>query len=910
MLDALRSARTRILALFFAAPLFGSSSPRESVHVVNVTELRSTTRFVQNWSFIQDDNLTDSDALAGNTAAWSMVTLPHTWNAKDAAGLHVTKPYKRGIGWYRLEFDTPRAGNRHWLEFGAASIVADVWLNGQKLGQHKGAFTIFRFDVTDQLAATGKNTLVVKVDNRAPEKDDDVTAIIPLAGDFNMSGGLYRYVSIISTAAAAHFDLADMGGPGVYATTTSILPGTATIEVRTKLHNDSKQDSHYIVRISMVDANGGLAGTADRNVPMKTGTAVEVMQRLDVNNPHLWQGIEDPYQYRLVAELIRPDGTAIDRVVQNFGIRQMRFDPNEGFSLNGKHVPLHGVAMHQDFFNKGWAISDKDMDESLTLIKEIGANTVRLAHYPYSQYALDSVDKLGLIAWAEVPFGIGVTVEPPIQLGSSSTNCPNRDATPALRANANQQLTEMIRQQYNHPAIAMWAIGNEVTFLSKDCPAAPYDNITPVLRELHAVAKREDPSRVTTLADFTESVIPPLQGQYIAVGGISDIWAINQYYLWYSGAVARLGEQLDALHARYPNQPIGMSEYGAGAALTHHTDNVLGGPIENTNTGEPLVYQPEEYASYVHEQNYALLLSRNYVWGTYVWNMFDFGSGLRKEGDVQGVNTKGLVTFDRKTRKDPFYFYKANWSSEPVTYIVGRRYTNRAYPVTDVKIYSNADKVQLSVNGQDPVSMSQDQCLLKTCVFKNVRLQSGTNKIVAIGDHQGKHVSDSVEWTLNASGINIAAGQLETGFKSQSGVMFGSDNFFIGGVGDWLVEKGTRGVTDPTPVHGTKDKDLFKNYRRGQFSYYIPLDDGTYEVTLGFLEPDKETAVGNRLFDVAANDQKEISHFDVLKAAGGTYRTVVTRVFTTAVSGGHLKLDFIPIRGEAVVSNIMVRRQP
>jgi beta-galactosidase len=466
----------------------------------------------------------------------------------------------------------------------------------------------------------------------------------------------------------------------------------------------------------------------------------------------------------------------------------------------------------------------------------------------------------------------------------------------------------MIRQEYNHAGIAMWAIGNETTFMAKDCAAAPYDNITPVLRELQGVAKSEDSSRATTLADFTSAVTPPLQGQYIAVGGISDTWAINQYYLWYGGAVVGLGAQLDALHARYPNQPIGMSEYGAGAALTHHTDNPLGGPAENTNTGEPVVYQPEEYASYVHEQNYAMLLSRGYVWGTYVWNMFDFGSGLRNEGDVRGVNTKGLVTFDRKTKKDAFYFYKANWSQAPVTYLTGRRHRDRAYPVADVKVYSNADTVQLRVNGKRVGSLSQNQCLLKACVFMNVPLSRGINKLVAVGHHGAKSVSDTVEWSLNTNDVNIAAGQLESGFKSSAGALFGSDNFFIGGMDDWLVEKGTRGVTDTTSVRGTQDPQLFKNFRHGQFTYDIPLADGAYEVTLGFLEPDRTTRIGNRIFDVVANGSARIVDLDVLQAAGGKYRTVISRTFKANASGGHLKLDFMPKRGEAVVSNLSVRR--
>jgi beta-galactosidase len=499
-------------------------------------------------------------------------------------------------------------------------------------------------------------------------------------------------------------------------------------------------------------------------------------------------------------------------------------------------------------------------------------------------------------------------VQPPLQLGAESANCPRDDPTDAFMANAKQQLQEMIRQQYNHAAIAMWSVGNEITFLHKECKEPWYDNVTPVLKELHALAKREDPHRATTVADFTAKEEPPENGSYIEVAGITDVWAINQYYLWYSGDVSGLGERLDALHLRFPKNPIGMSEYGAGAALTHHTDNLQGGPAEVINTGVPVLYQPEEYAGYVHEQNYALLLSKPYVWGHFVWAMFDFGSGLRSEGDVEGVNTKGLVTFDRKTKKDPFYFYKANWSTEPVVYITGRRYTDRAYAVADVRIYSNADSVQLSVNGRTVDTLVQDQCVLMTCVFKNVRLRQGLNELVAAGSRGGGRARDSVKWSLNTREVNIAAGQLTTGFKSAAGARFGSDNFFTGGQGDWLVEKGTTGVKDRTAVCGTASPDLYKNFRKGHFSYNIPLASGNYVVTLGFLEPDRETKVGGRIFDVVSNGSVKLKDFDVLEAAV-SYRTAITRTFPVKVSGGYLKLEFIPKQGEAVVSNIMIASQ-
>nr|WP_237684088.1 glycoside hydrolase family 2 TIM barrel-domain containing protein [Pseudaminobacter soli] len=888
---------------------------------------------VRGWRFTFDNNLSDEVALASNASHWETVDLPHTWNA-EAASTSNSRPSKRGLGWYHLEFATPTKGARKWLEFGAASIVADVWLNGHKLGQHKGGFTVFRFDVTDVLVPTGRNVLLVKVDNTQPTSDSDRTAIPPLAGDFVIYGGLYRYVSLVTTADAVHFDLSDMGGPGVHAATTSLAGGTATINVRASLKSEARTDASYLVRISLLDRAAQVVRSKEANQRLNAGGRLTVSEDLVVSRPHLWQGIEDPYQYKLVAELLTQDGKALDKVVQDFGIREMRFDPHHGFFLNGRHVPLHGVAMHQESYGKGWAETPRDIDEKLALVKEIGANSIRLGHYPFDRYTLDSLDRMGLVAWAELPVGIGVTTEVPVTIGATGRSvCPRSDATSEFRANAQQQLQEMVHQQFNHAAVAIWSLGNETTYMHKDCLGPWHDNLTPVFRELQALAKREDTHRVTAYADNVTQAQPPVNGNYIDLGGITDVWARNQYPLWYSGPVTRLTNILDAVRIRYPDQPVGISEYGAGSALTHHTDNVMGGPPEVRNPGVPVVYQPEEYASYVHEQVYAKILPTDYLFATYVWNMFDFATGLRNEGDVQGVNTKGLVSFDRKTRKDPFYFYKANWSPDLVTYITSRRYTNRAYPIADVKIYSNADSVELSINDRSVGEMKQEQCLLKTCVFKNVKLDHGANKVMAVGHRGGDTIGDSVEWWLNTRNINIAAGQLTTGFMSgelslessinvatdplvtastsasRSGELFGSDNFFIGGAGDWLVSKGLDAPTDTTPVQGTDDPQLFKNFRRGSFSYFVPLDDGDYMVTLGFLEPDKDKEIGERVFDVAANGETKLENFDVLRVGKGKYRTVVNESFTTKVSNGFLKLDFTPRLGEALVSNIRIRKQ-
>lgn len=888
--------------------LYAGGAAGQSVTTPDTTELRTIEPLLENWRFVQDDTLSDDEALASTGADWAPVRLPHTWNAQDAASLNA-EDYKRGLGWYRLEFATPMTGARHWLEFGAASLVADVWLNGQKRGQHRGGFTAFRFDVTNLLTGgfvpQRPNVLLVKTDNSIPQEDDDVKAIDPLGGDFNKSGGLYRHVALISTADPLHFALDDLGGPGVYATTTALGGGAATVNVRSKLTNASTQDSDVIVRVALLDADGRLAGSSEQPVMLLAGGTQEVSQDVSVGAPHLWQGVADPYQYQLVAELVRPDGVPLDRVVQRFGIRQIRFDPNAGFFLNGEPLRLHGVAMHQDFLGKAWAVSNDDIDTSLALIREVGANAVRLGHYPFSQYTLERLSELGLIAWAEKPNGLRTTVE----------SCSTTDPTDAYLANARQQLQELIRQQFNHAAIALWSIGNETEAGQSGCDK-PFDNVTPVLRELNALAKSEDPGRLTALAEFTQGIerSTGIFGDVaFTTAGISDVLGTNRYYLWYALEFDEFGPLLDVIHRRFPSQPLSLSEYGAGSALTHHTDNPQGGPPEVRSAPDDEVsFQPEEYAAYVHEQNYRVILSRPYLWGSFVWNMFDFGSAHRNEGDVLGVNTKGLVSFDRRTRKDPFFFYKANWSAEPVMHIVGRRYTDRAYPVTNIKVYSNADSVQLSVNGTPIGTLTADQCELRTCVFENVPLSPGLNTVMATGTHAGTPVSDTVDWTLNIRDIAIAAGRLTTGYISSQGTRFGSDDFFAGGSGTYIeVGEDARGGI-PDDINGTDDPLLYKYFRRGDFSYAIPLADGRYDLTLGFFEPEfdpeRTAATGDRVFSVIANGQTLLEGLDVLQAAGGA-RTVFTRTFPVDVTGGRLVINFNPVQGEAIVSTIKTVRQ-
>lgn len=907
----------------------GSDAPSSA----DTTEVRSITLLdKQAWKFIQDDALSEEAALTNDGTAWTSVTLPHTWNSKDAASIIQTTPetknYKRGRGWYRLEFDNSTSGATKWLQFDGASIVADVWLNGEKLGQHRGAFTEFRFDVTKKLKS-GRNVLVVRADNSDAKTSTDVTAIAPLSGDFNMSGGLYRSVSIVSTPAAAHFALnepvaskdaqgkdvmVDIAGSGIYARTVVVSGGSANVNVVSKLRNGSVVDGNFSVRTTMFNADGKeLKSVESAGVAVKAGALMQVDQQLAIAEARLWQGTADPYLHKLVVELRDSGGAVIDKIVQDFGIRTMKFDANNGFYLNDKHVSLRGVNMHQDFQEKGWAIEKADTDLSLDLIKEVGANTIRLAHYPHSTYTYQKTDQMGFVIWAELGY---------VERTLTEADCKVTTTVPdGFAANAKVQMQELIRQQYNRASIAMWSVGNEVGTRGT-CKGV--DTVTPLLRELDALSNVEDPSRVTVYADNTEfspnfdttvlKNLPPLN-----TGGITDIWALNRYYGWYQHQNADiLALNLQELRAKYPTLPIGISEYGAGAALTHHTDNSYGAPVcfFDVSGRRDVCFQPEEYANRIHEENYKII-DQPYIWGTYVWNMFDFGSGIRHEGDIGGVNTKGLITFDRQTKKDVFFFYKANWSQEPVTHITSRRYTERAFAVTDVTVYSNASSVTLKLNGSAVGTLSAAECVKRICTFKNVKLQAGANSLVAEGAHAGQGVNDTVTWNLaadNASNVYLTTGSMITGIASASGHRYGSDNFFSGGVGAVAVFPAIYGG-DPTPIAAgigvnPADLSLFASYRSSTepFAYDIPTANGNYNVTLGFYEPAKNATVGSRVFGVKANGADVIQGLDLV-ASTGKYRVATTRTFPVAVTNGKLNLAFVPVVGGAVVSNITVVKQ-
>lgn len=860
---------------------------------------RQVTVLAAGWRFHLGDLGDEATSGGYDDSAWAPVQVPHSWNRVGYYRPHPERHLHRadtvqktqGRGWYRLHFQAPAAaGKRVWIEFDAASRVASVWLNGRKIGDHAGPFSRFRFDVSDAVRPGADNLLVVRVDNSPPSEGGATADVLPLTGDFFVHGGLYRPVRLI-VADPLHLDLADLGGSGVYAATTAATRSSAHLALRARVSNDAARPAQVQVTARLVDAAGRTAATVRRRLSLPAAATTEAALGLDIHAPHLWQGVDDPYLYTLAVEVADARGRVVDRVRQPFGIRTIKVDPDKGLFLNGRHVALHGVGYHQDREGKGWAISAEDVAQDMAIMREMGVNTIRLTHYQHGQPIHDLADRYGLLVWDEIP------------LVSAWTRRGEREPRPALVENARQQLRELIRQNGNHPSVINWSIANEVDF-GNSFPAfltgigdgkAP--DPMPLLRNLQALAHAEDPSRPTALATCCEGRLFDAGVEIPTTAEAADLGGANRYFGWYFGAPGDLGPQLDALHAKRPRQPLSVTEYGAGAATTIHTDDVQGGPIDSRGAG-----QPEEYASYIHEEAWKALKARPYLWATWLWNSFDFATTIRNEGDAQDINTKGLVTYDRQIRKDPYYFYKANWTSAPVVHINGRRYTQRAYRVTDVRVYSNAAATDLIVNGR--AIGRRTACPDRVCVWRNVVLSPGANAVVARGRFASGAVEDKVAWTLSADAA--AAVRIDSGaiVAAPASAQFGSDAYFVGGLAGTLNKPADYGKPAvPTPIAGTRDPGVAASYREGSFVYRIPLRPGRYRVRLTFVEPG--LAAGARIFDVVANGQPIVQALDVAQAAGGS-AIAIQREVPLALAGDTLDLRFVPRQGKAIVSAVEV----
>jgi beta-galactosidase len=615
--------------------------------------MRSTTKLMKNWQFTGPD---------GKTAA---VDLPHTWNNID--GQDGGNDYWRGICIYKTRFAAPafdKNTQQVWLQFEGVNASAKVTLNGVEVTRHDGGYSTFRADVTALLADS--NELIVEADN---SKNDRV---YPQKADFTFYGGIYRDVSLL-VVNRNHIALGYLGGPGVQITPT-VNGANADIEVKTWMEGDGE------VEFSIYDAAGA---------EVLTGKGLDTTVTLE--HPHLWDGVRDPYLYTCAVRLVL-NGEVQDEVRQRFGVRSFSVDPKQGFFLNGRPYPLHGVSRHQDRKGLGNAITREMHDEDMQLIKELGANTIRLAHYQHDQYFYDLCDEAGMVVWAEIPY--------------ISEHMPNG------RENTISQMKELIVQNYNHACIVCWGVSNEITISTKD---------NRDMRDNHHVLNdlchEMDKTRLTTLACYA------MCGPFNPVAHITDLVSWNLYLGWYVPGLFLNDLWMDFFHLCYPNRALGFSEYGAEGMPNLHSSH----PRRGDHT--------EEYQAIYHEYMLRCFDRHKWLWATHVWNMYDFAADARDQGGEPGMNHKGLVTFDRKTKKDSFYIYKAWWSDEPFVHICSKRYADRTENEIEVKVYSNQKQVSLYVNGEKLAEQEGEH------IFKFRVKLNGETKVQAVA---GDSIDDAV----------------------------------------------------------------------------------------------------------------------------------------------------------------------
>lgn len=630
------------------------------------------------------------------------VDLPHTWNAQDALSGKID--YKRGIGNYEKNlFIRPEwKGKRLFIRFEGVNNIADVFINRRHIGEHRGGYGAFIFEITGKVEYGKENSILVRVNN------GEQLDIMPLVGDFNFYGGIYRDVHLLITDETCISPL-DYASPGVRLIQDSVSHRYAKVRATVDLSNGSSGNQKVELNVRLLDGQR-VVKEGTKNVNLSGNEVMQQELTFEIDQPHLWNGRQDPFLYQAEVTLFR-NGQMVDRVTQPLGLRFYRIDPDKGFFLNGKHLPLQGVCRHQDRSEVGNALRPQHHEEDVALMLEMGVNAVRLAHYPQATYFYDLMDKNGIIVWAEIPF-----------VGPGGYNDKGFVDLPAFRANGKEQLKELIRQHYNHPSICVWGLFNELTELG--------DNPVEYIKELNVLAHQEDTTRPTTSAS----------NQMGDLNFITDAIAWNRYDGWYGGTPADLGKWLDRMHKDHPKICIAISEYGAGASIYHQQDSLV-------KTVPTSWWHPENWQTYYHIENWKTISSRPYVWGSFVWNMFDFGAAHRTEGDRPGINDKGLVTFDRKVRKDAFYFYKANWNrEEPMLYLTGKRNTVRTQRLQTITAFTNQAGAELFVNGKSYGKTTPDSYAILE--WKNVELEPGENEIKVVSTNKKLPLNDSFHCRL------------------------------------------------------------------------------------------------------------------------------------------------------------------
>jgi beta-galactosidase len=664
------------------------------------------TALVEGWRFVRED-VQGAQAPRFDDAAWSSVVVPHTYNAADS-GIGGAKArgepegvYYRGPAWYRLSLDhAPEPGKRYYLHFGGATLKADIFLNGRAIGTHEGGYAAFRYDVTDALRA-GRNLLAVRVDNARN------TRYAPLNGDFNIFGGLYREVKLIETP-DLHIDLLDHAGPGLHVRTASLTDGQADIAARILVKNDRRSSAQFEVVTRIIDADGATVAQSRTPTTLAAGRGQAVEQTLRLAEPKLWEGRRSPYLYEVKTEIL-VDGQPIDSAQAPLGVRTVGLNAQGQFTLNGQPYALYGANIQMPTrFGKGPIVTDAEIDEDMKIMADMGVTALRLAHMQHPPRVYEEADRLGILLTTEVPL------------------IDDMDPSDHFRENLVQQMRELIAQTDNHPSVGLWGIGNELRTSG--------DAANRLLAALQSTAKELDPGRPTTYAhcclDDDDSI-----AQH------SDTVSYNRYFGWYWTEAKDIGPWADELHARMPNRPIGVSEYGAGASILHQEDPVMRRPVADG------YWHPEQWQTSLHEVHWRELGARPYLWSNFIWLGFDFPSFKRNEGDRPAINDKGLVTEDRRTFKDAYYWYQANWSDVPMLHITSRRDVNKRIARVKVKVFSNQPQVRLRLNGGDWATVP----VVDHAAVWDIDLAGGENVVDAVTEVDGRELTDSVRWTYRTN---------------------------------------------------------------------------------------------------------------------------------------------------------------
>ena len=646
---------------------------------------------IENWKFSKGLN-NQGQHLELNDSSWNSVMVPHTFSMDAINDIG----YYKGQVWYRTTLEIPKSmyGKRVFIRFEGVGQEAVVYLNGKKVGKHIGGYSAFCFEITDDIEFNSENLIAVNVTNAPNFKRIPVDDAL-----FNHYGGIYRPVHVFATP-QCNISPLYFASSGVFVEVKNVTKNNSEIEVRTHISNLSSQNN---LKLKYVIKNAENKIVLESEKPYSKTDSV-VVNRFNIDNPILWNGKINPHQYSIEVQLIHDK--SVDKVIQKFGVKTFKVEADTGFVLNHRNYSLHGVCKHQEWKQTGPAVTNEQLKKDMELIDEIGATSLRLSHYQHSDKAYQLADDSGVLVWAEIPYV--------------------HDWSGREGGNAKQQLKELILQNYNHPSIIVWGLWNEVR--AWDGEKTPAVVLTKSLQKL---AHKLDKNRLTISASD--------RGMVSNMGGITDLQAWNKYFGWYTKSTNGLATWLDTSHKEHPNVSISISEYGAGGNIKHQDIKALQKPKG--------YYFPEMEQTKYHEDSYKILKDRPYVWSTFVWNMFDFSVASWNRGGTRNLNHKGLVTFDRKEKKDAFYFYKANWNKSPMLYISERRHNIRDNEVTTIKVYTNLKKVSLYLNNKkiDTQKLTSDINIIR---FKDVKLKKGDNVIKVISEDEFLKLDDEVIWKL------------------------------------------------------------------------------------------------------------------------------------------------------------------